>query len=153
MKNFIALSIATLSFSSFAATQADLLLKGVVSPILEISIDHEAVASNLDLGQKATSLKVATLTEKSNYHSGYKIKAKSTNSGKLVNTSDANSFVNYTLTYNGSNVPLTSASTQIYQTANLRGTYTKDLKISYNQPSELSAGNYTDTVQFTIEAN
>ena len=153
MKNFIALTIATLSFSSFAATQADLLLKGVVSPILEISIDHEAVASNLDLSQKATNIKVATLTEKSNYHSGYKIKAKSTNAGKLVNTSDANSFVNYTLTYNGSNVPLTSASAQVYHTANLRGTFTKDLKISYNQPNDLSAGNYTDTVQFTIEAN
>jgi uncharacterized protein (UPF0333 family) len=153
MKNLIALTIATLSFSSLAATQADLLLKGEVAPMLEISIDHEAVASNLDLSQKATNMKVATLTEKSNYHSGYKIKAKSSNAGKLVNSSDANSFVNYTLTYNGNNVPLTSSSTQIYHTANLRGTYTKDLKISYNQPSNLTAGSYMDTVQFTIEAN
>lgn len=153
MKNLIALTIATLSFSSFAATQADLLLKGEIAPVLEISIDHETVASNLDLSQKATNVKVATLTEKSNYHSGYKIKAKSSNSGKLVNSSDVNSFVNYSLTYNGNNVPLTSASIQVYHTANQRGTFTKDLKISYNQPSDLTAGSYTDTVQFTIEAN
>jgi uncharacterized protein (UPF0333 family) len=153
MKKFIALSLATLSFSSMAATQADLILKGLVAPILEISIAHETVASNLDLSQQASNVKVATLTEKSNYATGYKIKAKSTNAGKLVNTSDVNSFVNYSLTYNGSGVSLNSSATQIYSTSNLKGTYTKELKISYSQPSNLSAGSYEDTVQFTIEAN
>lgn len=152
-KTLAALTLATLSFSAFSATSADLLLKGVVAPLLEISIAHETVASNLDLSSQASNVKVATLTEKSNYATGYKIKAKSTNSGKLVNTSDQNSFVQYSLTYNGSNVPLSSSATQVYHTANLRGTYTKELKISYNQPSNLSAGSYEDTVQFTIEAN
>lgn len=147
------LTVITLSSSSFAATQADLILKGVVAPVLEISIAHETVASNLDLSQQASQLKVATLTERSNHSQGYKIKAKSTNAGKLVNISDVNSFVNYSLTYNGNSVPLSSSPTQIYSTSNLRGTYTKDLKISYNQPSNLSAGSYEDTVQFTIEAN
>jgi hypothetical protein len=154
MKKTIALmTLATLSFNTFAATSADLILKGVVAPILEISIAHETVASNLDLSAAASSVKVATLTEKSNYATGYKIKAKSTNSGKLVNTSDANSFVNYSLTYNGSGISLTSSPVQIYSTNNLKGTFTKDLRISYNQPSDLSAGSYEDTVQFTIEAN
>ena len=153
MKRFIALSLATLSFSSFAATQADLLLKGTVAPLLEISILHETVASNLDLSRQASNVKVATLTEKSNYATGYKIKAKSTNAGKLVNTSDVNSFVNYSLTYQGNNVSLTNSPVQVYHTANLRGTFTKDLKISYNEPTNLSAGSYEDTVQFTIEAN
>jgi hypothetical protein len=152
-KTLLALSITTLSFSAFSATSADLLLKGLVAPILEISIAHETVASNLDLSAQASNVKVAVLTEKSNYAAGYKIKAKSTNAGKLVNVSDANSFVQYSLTYAGSNVPLNSAATQVYSTSNLRGTYTKDLKISYNQPSNLSAGSYEDTVQFTIEAN
>lgn len=153
MKKLIALTLSTLSLSSFAATQADLILRGTVAPILEISINHETVASNLDLSQQANNIKVATLTEKSNYATGYKIKAKSANSGKLVNTGDTNSFVNYSLTYAGNNVPLSSSPSQVYQTANLRGTFTKELKISYNQPSNLSAGSYEDTVQFTIEAN
>lgn len=152
-KVLLALTTLSLSVSATAATQADLILKGVVAPILDISIVHETVASNLDLAQPASNVKVATLTEKSNYAQGYKIKAKSTNSGKLVNTVDANSFVSYSLTYNGSNVALNSSPTQIYSTSNLKGTYTKELKISYNQPSNLSAGSHEDTVQFTIEAN
>ena len=152
-KTAIALALTSLTVSSFAATSADLILKGLVAPILEISIAHETVASNLDLSAAASAVKVATLTEKSNYHTGYKIKAKSTNSGKLVNVNDNNSFVSYSLTYNGSNVPLNSSATQVYNTNNLKGTYTKELKISYNAPSGLSAGSHEDTVQFTIEAN
>lgn len=152
-KILFALSLTTLASTAFSATQAELILKGIVSPILEISIAHETVASALDLSSQASNVKVATLTEKSNYAQGYKVKAKSTNAGKLVNTSDANSFVNYSLTYNGSNVPLSSSPSQVYSTSNLKGTYTKDLKISYNQPSNLAAGSYEDTVQFTIEAN
>lgn len=154
MKNLIAaLTLTTLSLSAFSATQADLILKGVVAPILDISIVHETVAGNLDLSQAASAVKVATLTEKSNYAQGYKIKAKSINGGKLVNTVDANSFVNYSLTYNGSGIALTSSPTQIYSTSNLKGTFTKELKISYSAPVNLSAGSHEDTVQFTIEAN
>lgn len=153
MKKLITLSLVTLSFSSMAATSADLILKGVVAPILEISIAHETVASNLDLSQSASNVKVATLTEKSNYATGYKISARSANGGKLVNVSDANSFVNYSLTYQGSNVPLSTSATQVYTTSNLKGTFTKDLKISFNQPSNLSAGSHEDTVQFTISQN
>lgn len=149
----LALTITAITLPALAATQAELILKGQVAPILEISIAHETIASNLDLSSQASNVKVATLTEKSNYAQGYKVKAKSTNSGKLVNVSDANSFVNYSLTYNGSNVALSSSPSQVYTTSNLRGTFTKELKISYNQPSNLSAGSYEDTVQFTIEAN
>lgn len=152
-KSVLALTIFATTAFSHAATQADLILKGIVAPVLDISIAHETVASNLDLSQPASNVKVATLTEKSNYAQGYKVKAKSTNSGKLVNTVDANSFVNYSLTYNGSSISLNSSPTQIYSTSNLKGTFTKELKISYNQPSNLSAGSHEDTVQFTIEAN
>jgi hypothetical protein len=153
MKKFIALSLATLSFSSFAATSADLILKGLVAPILEISILHETVAGNLDLSQAASAVKVATLTEKSNEAQGYKIMSASLNGGKLKNTTDANSFVNYTLTYAGSNVPLGTSPAQVYSTSNLKGTFTKELKISYAAPSNLSAGSYEDSVRFTIIAN
>lgn len=154
MKRFaLALTVLTSSTTAFCATQAELILKGLVAPVLDISIAHETVASNLDLSSAASNVKVATLTEKSNHHAGYKVKAKSTNGGKLVNVSDVNSFVNYSLTYNGSNVPLSTSPSQVYSTSNLKGTYTKDLKISYNQPTNLSAGSHEDTVQFTIEAN
>jgi hypothetical protein len=152
MKKVIALTLATLSFSSMAATQADLILKGIVAPLLDISIAQETVASNLDLSQLASSVKVGTLTEKTNYANGYKILARSVNGGKLVNASDVNSYVTYTLTYNGTGMALNNSATQIY-TNNQRGTFTKELRISYSQPSNLSAGSYEDTVQFTISQN
>lgn len=150
---FLILGILSLSLTAQAATRAELILKGIVAPILEISIVQENAASNLDLTSQASNVKVATLTESSNYHSGYKVKAKSTNGGKLVNISDTNSFINYVLTYSGSTIPLSTSPSQIYSTSNLKGTFTKELKISYNQPSNLSAGSYEDLVQFTIEAN
>lgn len=154
MKKFVlTVSLILATITSHAATQASLVLKGSVAPVLDISLNHETVASNLDLSTAASNVKVATLTETSNYHSGYKIKAKSTNGGKLVNTADLNSFVNYSLTYNGSSVALNTSPTQIYSTATLKGTFTKELNISYNQPTNLSAGSYEDQVQFTIEAN
>lgn len=153
MKKFIAVSLLALSFSSLAGTQADLILKGVVAPILDISIVHEPIASTLDLSKPASNLKVATLTEKSNNSRGYKILAKSINGGKLVHDTDSTSFVNYTLTYNNSNVPLNTNPNEVF-TTNEKGVFTKDLKISYNQPSaNLSAGLHQDTVQFTIVAN
>lgn len=152
-KTSLALTIAALSFGANAATTAELILKGLVAPILEISIAPETVASNLDLSQAASAVKVGTLTEKSNYAQGYKVKAKSTNASKLVNTSDVTSNVPYSLTYNGSAITLTNSLTQIYTTSNLKGTFIKDIKISYNPPVNLSAGSYEDTVQFTLEAN
>ncbi len=152
MKKFVLVLIA-LSGSAMAGTQADLILKGIVAPLLDISIEQETVASNLDLSSAASNVKVATLTEVSNYHGGYKVSVKSTNGGKLVNVSDVNSFVNYSLTYNGNNIPLNTSSSQVYSTNNLKGTFTKDVKISYNKPSNLSAGSYEDLVQFTIASN
>ncbi len=152
MKKIATILALSASFSLFAGTTAELILKGLVAPILDISIAMETVAGNLNLSQAASSIKVATLTEKSNSRTGYKVKAKSTNGGKLVNTLDVTSFVQYSLTYNGTNVPLNTSPSQV-ATSNQRGTFTRDLRISYNQPSNLSAGSHEDTVQFTIEAN
>lgn len=152
-RSLLALTLATLTSTAMADTSANLLLRGIVAPILEVSINHETLAQSLPMNRQVNNEKVGTITETSNSPAGYKIKARSAKGGKLVNASDANSFVNYSLTYEGNNVPLNTSATQIYTTQNLRGTYTKDLKISYNQPSNLSAGSYEDTVTFTIEAN
>lgn len=152
-QHLFTIGLLTLTTTGMAATSADLILRGVVAPILEVSIAHEPLASSLPLDRQVNNEKVGTITETSNSATGYKIKARSANAGKLVNTSHINSFVNYSLTYGGNNVPMNSSATQVYTTSNLRGTYSKDLKISYNQPSNLSAGSYEDTVTFTIEAN
>jgi hypothetical protein len=154
MKKLItALTLTTLASTAFAGTSVDLVLKGVIAPILELSLAADPNAQNLPLDQSPSNLKVGTLTEKSNYAQGYKIKAKSTNGGKLVNGSDQNISISYSMTYDNSGISLSTSPSQIYTTANLKGTFTKDLKISYSVPANPAAGTYTDTVQFTIEAN
>lgn len=157
MKKFIAaLTLTTLSFSSFAANldTVNLVLQGIVAEVLEISIAPTAAASNLDLSQAATNVPVAVLTEKSNHPVGYKIRSKSVQGAKLVNASDANSFVSYSITYNGTQIPLGTGFADISgSTNNQRGTFTRDIKISYGAPSNLSAGTYSDTVTFQIMAN
>ena len=153
MKKFLALTLATMSLSSFAATQADLVLKGTVAPILSISVSAAAAASSLDLSQAATDVAVGSVTEKSNSRLGYKVTAKSTNGGKLVNVDDSTSYVPYSLSYDGSAITLATTDSQIYSTSSVRGTKIKDLLISFNKPSDLAAGSHEDTVTFTIVAN
>jgi hypothetical protein len=152
-KTFIALALVTLSGSqAYAGTQALLTLKGVVAPILDISIAAEPAALQLELANAKTNLKVATVTEKTNYHTGYKIKAKSTYGGKLVNVNDSTSSVPYTLSYGNTPVTLTTSPNQIFTTST-KGTNSKDILITYGQVANLSAGSHEDEVQFTIEAN
>lgn len=157
MKKIIAtLALTSISFSSFAANMdtVDLVLQGIVPELLEISISTLPAASNLDLTQPANSVPVATLTEKSNHHIGYHIRSKSMKGGKLVNNNDVNSFVNYRITYNGTQIPLGTDFAQIPGSSNnQRGTFTRDIRINYDQPGNLSAGTYSDTVTFQIVAN
>ncbi len=158
MKKFIALTMFSLSVTSFAATQADLVLQGSVAEILEISIAPETDASSLPLDYattpSVTTLLVGKVTEKSNHATGYKVKAVSTNNGYLAHESDATSSVDYHLYYDGSEIVFNgTTAVEVYSTSTQKGSFTKNLSVSYNVPQDLSAGNYEDQVQFTIEAN
>jgi hypothetical protein len=150
MKKFLTVTLLTMSTVSFAATTATLQLKGTIQQILDISIAADANATTLNLTQNAANLKVATLTEKSNSNTGYKVTVSSANSGKLKN--GTNQF-SYTLGYNSQQLNLTSPQSQTYAA----GAYNvaKDVTISYTGIAQesLVAGDYTDTVTFTIAAN
>lgn len=152
MKNiFLAVSLATFSFSSFAGTSATLLLKGSIQPLLNIAVTPESVASALDLTTTQANTKVAVVQEKSNSTSGYKVTISSQNLGVLKNSTHA--FV-YTLAYNGSALNLASPVSQTHS-ASAAVTVNKNVNISYTGvPAEqLVAGDYTDTITFTIAAN
>ena len=158
MKNFMAFSLIALSFSSFAGTQAELVLQGSVGPILDISIEAEAEASSLPLDYETTpvvtDLAVGVITEKSNYATGYSVTAVSINNGVLAHETDTASSVDYHLYYEGQEIVFNgSTPVEVYTTSTLKGEFTKDLTISYSVPENLSAGNYEDKVQFTIQQN
>jgi hypothetical protein len=150
-KLFIGLTLASLSLSAVAGTTATLLLKGTIAPQLNISVAPEATASALDLTTTQSSTKVATVQEKSNSSSGYKVTISSQNLGVLKN--NTHSFV-YVLAYNGSALNLASPITQT-QNSSAAVTVNKNVNISYTgvPADQLVAGDYTDTITFTIAAN
>lgn len=152
MKNLLlATVISTFSFGAVAGTSATLLLKGSIAPILNIAVTPESVAAALDLTATQSNTKVATVQEKSNSSSGYKVTISSQNLGVLKNND--HSFV-YTLSYDGTPLNLASPVAQT-QNASAAVTVNKNVNISYTGVSadQLVAGDYTDTITFTIAAN
>ena len=150
MKKTLATVLFTMSSLSFAASTATLQLKGTIAQALDISITPESVTTSLNLTQNAANLKVATLNEKSNSNTGYKVTVSSLNNGKLKN---GTFLFSYTLGYNSQQLNLNSPQTQTYSVA--AHNVNKDVTISYTGiPQEsLVAGDYSDTVSFTIAAN
>lgn len=154
MKKIIGLLLAMSTSMAFAATTGNLLLQGTVPALLSIEVTAEALASSLPLDTTQTDSKVATVNEKSNSNTGYKVNISSANAGALVHESVASSFINYTITYDGSAVDLANGDEFVYNTS-ASVDVNKDIDISYTGVAHenLIEGDYTDTVTFTISAN
>lgn len=154
MKKIIGLALAMSTSFVFAATSGNLLLQGTVPALLSIEVTAEALASSLPLDTTQTDSKVATVNEKSNSNTGYKVNISSANAGALVHESQASSFINYSLSYDGSAVDLANGDEFVFSSA-ASVDVNKDIDISYTGvPHEnLIEGDYTDTVTFTISAN
>lgn len=156
MKTIVSLAVlATLSLSAFAATSDDLKLKGKVPKKLSILVTPDPIALNLDLEASPTALLVASVNEKSNSSTGYKITADSLNDGKLVNQSDNTQTITYSMTYDGNAVDLSTTDEVKTVTTSAVHEDDSDVTIAYTgAPHETRVeGNYTDTITFTISAN
>lgn len=152
--------LATLSFSAFAAqTDSDtLLLKGKVAKKVSIVVTPAAEAALLDLSSDQTNLVVASVEERANVNAGYKVTITSANGGKLVNGSDDDYSVAYTLKYNSVAVPLisvTAGDNEIPYTTEQLAPIDRSVTISYlgDDVEDMLAGTYSDTVTFAISAN
>lgn len=156
MKNiFLASALFVLSVSSFAATTGTLLLQGVVAQKISIAVTPKSAASALDLSSSQTDLEVASVNEKSNSKTGYKVTISSQNLGKLKRTDGADVFA-YSLKYNGAAVSLNSSSGTTFSNSSASSVNVdKSVTISYNGAAAESMveGTYADTVTFTIAAN
>jgi len=155
MKNNIAmLGIALLvSNQVFSATSGVLLLKGTVAPLLSIQVLAESIASSLPLDTTQVDTKVATIVEKSNSNTGYKVTINSSNKGRLKRASSSD-FFPYALKYDSITLNLATAVVQVHSSA-AAVNQSKDLTISYTgvDPETMIAGEYTDNVTFTIAVN
>lgn len=149
---FFALSLAFASISTFAATSANLNLKGKVNSILSISVAPETIATNLPLAISQTNTLVAVVNEKSNSGTGYKVTITSANAGNLKRNNGTEVFP-YVLSYDGSALSLSSSVTQVHGIAAVD--LLKDVAITYTgvPAAEMIAGVYSDTVTFSIAVN
>jgi hypothetical protein len=132
----------------------NLTLSGAVPITIDISVTAQSVATNLDLHSSQSSLLVGTIYESSNSSSGYLVKAKSLNGGKLMNGA---SFVSYSFSYDGFTSNFSGPNTdEIVKTQGTPGLYSSvlsEFRISYSgtPAGSMMAGNYSDTITFTLE--
>jgi hypothetical protein len=154
MKNFILISTLVISSTTFANTSGTLLLQGVVAQKLSIAVSPVTASSALDLTASPTDLKVASVNEKSNSKTGYKVTISSTNSGNLKRTDGADVF-SYTMKYGGAAVALSTGGTTFSQMSAASVNVNKDLAISYTgiAAESMVEGTYTDTLTLNIAAN
>lgn len=152
-KVLLASLLLAVSSHSFAATTGTLLLKGQVGQVLSISVAAEAIASTLPLDVTQLDTKVATINEKSNSSTGYKVTVSSANLGSLKRTSGTELFP-YSLKYGGQQVNLSAAQSFSYPTS-ATVDVNKDVTIAYTgvPAGSMVAGEYVDTVTFEISAN
>lgn len=157
MKRFLAVTalLTITSTSVFAAASGTLLLQGVVAKKVSIVVTAQGVASALDLETSQTDLKVATVNEKSNSSTGYKVTITSANLGKLKRASGSEVF-SYSLKYGGAAVALSTAAGSVFtNTASAAVNVNKDLAVSYTGIANeaMVEGTYSDTLTLNIASN
>ena len=155
MKKMIIAALVLSSLSAFAGTTANLTLKGSVAAVNELTIAADASAQSLNITDGNTNLKVATLTEKSNDKNGYDIFMSSLNAGKLQHVEDTSQSTTYQISYAGSAMTSpTAIPTAIKTVSSLTGltTVTSDVQVNVTPYTTAVAGDYTDTVTFTLQA-
>lgn len=154
MKKLVTLLALTTVLSAQAATTGNLLLQGVVTKKLSILVTPNSVASSLNLEVTQTDLVVASVNERSNSNTGYKVKVTSSNLGKLKR-SGGTEVVSYSLKYGTNSVDLSTISGQTFNNAGAAvANVNRDVKVSYTgTPAEsLVEGTYADSVTFEISA-
>lgn len=143
---------------AYPASTGTLTLTGTVSPVLNIIVNPNTIATTLDLTTTQTDLVVASVTEQSNSNTGYKITLSSANNSNLKR-SGGTELKAYTLKYNGTTVGLgSSSSTPIVAKTVSSGvpvTNTSNVSISYTgqAASSMVAGTYSDVITLAIQAN
>ena len=155
MKKITLAALLFSSFSVFAGTTATLNLKGTVAAITEISVAADAAAQALAITVGSSNLKIATVSETCNDKDGYDIFMSSLNGGKLVHSVDSTKSTSYQIAYGGAALAVPSITPSKIKTVNsLSGltTNASDVKITVTSAPNAVAGDYNDTLTFTIAA-
>ena len=159
MKGLLFIAAGLIASSSYAVytPSATLNISGTVLAINEIEITPTIDAIDLNITGGETNQLVATVSERSNSFTGYKITMKSANASKLVNSLAGGAFTNYTVLYDTMTVPmtLTTDDQEVKNVASLTAltTVSSDVKVNVTAKPLAPAGTYSDTITISIAAN
>jgi hypothetical protein len=156
MKTLLLTALLTLGLTAKAGSTGTIIISGTVLPVNDIVITTLADASNLNITAGEVGKLVATVSETSNNLTGYRIKMKSLNGGKLNHTVDSSKNTTYTVSYNGGSYMALSTSDQdVKNVGSLNGltTQVSQVKVDVTAYPIAPAGTYTDTITVTIQAN
>lgn len=150
-KVFFILTYIFLTVSVFSQWNdtGTLTVRGNMPLITELRIIDNGVTLNLE--QPQTDVVIASVIERSNSSSGYRVTLTSLNGGNLVSSDDE---MEYSILYDGSDVDLSNPS--IISENNNRtslGGIEKELSVTHSGSSEellLSDGDYSDSLTFEI---
>jgi len=135
-----------------AAETASVTLNGTMGSVLELDLTPAPVSSNLDLSRDhtETDLLVGTVIERSNNPTGYTVTITAESGAyELINQSNTNRTIPYTLTYGG--VSVTTSPQTVTNANGMSGGSgeTRELRISYTTGNEFN-GDYKHTLTFEI---
>jgi hypothetical protein len=152
-KLFISIVLSISTTICLAGTTSTLILRGTIAEVLDVEVAPEAIATNLPLTISQTHTKVARVLENSNSSTGYKITISSANQGKLIRVSGTQQFP-YSLQYDGVDLNLVNP-VELIRANTETVSAQKNLTISYSgvEESSMVAGDYADTITFSISAN
>jgi hypothetical protein len=129
---------------------------------LAINLSVDSIASSLPLTTSQTDLSLGTAYETSNSATGYRVLMRSQNGGFLKHSSAGSSpsssqKIPYSFKYASTTATLSPANTNATVKTVAAGIYNNSssaLAISYTAPglSSVEAGNYSDILTFTVEA-
>lgn len=141
-------------------TQAEILLGGVIEPVVTIEVNKLTAIEDLDLTRDTTQV-IATTLENSNVPAGYNVAISTANNFTLVSPTSSETRIHYRLRFDGVDVETANnAGKPAYKSSAITDGKTHqdvshDLVISYQgKPAEqITAGDYTDNIEITIQAN
>ena len=150
MRNLTTFVFLFLTMSAYSATQATLILKGFISENMSIEVENDTQAQNLNLMASQVDLIVGNLKYSSNSATGFKIVVASENNFQLE-SNDSSHIIPYSMkigtTQATQNGIVVNNSSQVIDALS-------DIKVSYTaQEGNAPAGEYKDTLTFTISAN
>jgi hypothetical protein len=164
-RSFISLTLSNMALialtmsAAHAASSGTLTLSGTVAPENDILVTpNGSNNTTLNILAGETGKNVATVSETSNDINGYKIQIYSANGGQLRLANQPSKYTNYQISYNGGSYvtpPLASSPTTVKNISSLNALTTSSSAVTVNVTSYPTAlaGNYSDTVTFSIIGN